>query len=666
VALRCYVAGVIFAGTASVVTALAHTGSHGLVGAYPLGFALLAVLLVCSEARPMTFLRLDDGSDITISWTFAFAIVLVAPAGALVAMWVASCLGDAVRRKPLQRILFNAAQMELSLCAALLVLQAPTGQDLLGHGGPPITCVLLLLGAAACAFLTNIVLTSVVLARHERVGTFALIRDGVVQSLSTDGMLLALAPVFAVAAAHSAVLVPLLAVAVWNVYRAANLALQRQHEATHDALTDLPNRREFFAKSRQALTYSERHGESFAIALLDLDGFKQINDQLGHQVGDLVLQEVANRLQDARRSGDVVGRLGGDEFAILLAHVDDIESAESATKRIFDALAEPLVVGGFPVKVGGSYGIAMYPLHGSDVDVLLVHADEAMYDAKRSEGSVPIRTASKASLGRLALLGDLERAISDHELVVHYQPKVDVTTRRVVGVEALLRWNHPRHGLIMPGEFMPLAEQTDLMTPLTGYVLAEALQQTARWHDEGLPITMAVNSSARNLSDDEFPALVRAALRDSGVAPQWLELEITENALLTHRARAQRVLGAMRDVGVSLAIDDFGTGYSSLRNLRDLPVSRIKIDKSFVVGMHSDRDDALIVASTVELAAQLGLTSIAEGVEDIEVMAQLGAIGCNFAQGYWIARPAPEEQIREWLKASFHGDLPIARPGRAA
>jgi len=253
------------------------------------------------------------------------------------------------------------------------------------------------------------------------------------------------------------------------------------------------------------------------------------------------------------------------------------------------------------------------------------------------------------------LLGDLEHAIAEHQLVLHYQPKVDLATWRVIGVEALIRWQHPRVGLIMPGDFMPLAEQTDLMAPLTAYVLAEALEQCSRWHDEGFPLTVAVNGSARNLSDVEFPELVRTLLRTAGVAAPWLELEITENALLTERGRARGVLEALRDMGVSLAIDDFGTGYSSLRNLRDLPIDRIKIDRSFVTDMTGNDGDALIVASTVDLAAKLGLTSIAEGVEDAGVWRQLGELGCNVAQGYWIARPASGAALSDWLKASFDG-----------
>jgi EAL domain-containing protein (putative c-di-GMP-specific phosphodiesterase class I) len=306
--------------------------------------------------------------------------------------------------------------------------------------------------------------------------------------------------------------------------------------------------------------------------------------------------------------------------------------------------------------MGASVGVAVFPEHGTDVELLLQHADEAMYDAKKSDRSVQSYNAKRTIRhGRLALLTELERAIEERELVVHYQPKVDLRTGNAIGVEALVRWEHPRLGLIMPGEFMPLAEQTELMAPLTERVLEEALTQTARWHRMGFPVSIAVNGSARNLHDTDFPNLVKGLLVANALDPRWLELEITENALLVDRLRAGKVLTALRSYGASVAIDDFGTGYSSLTNLRDLPVDRIKIDRSFVSDMNTQTGDALIVASTVDLAGKLGLTSIAEGVENQAVWAHLARLGCHVAQGYFIARPAPAEQITEWLEISFTG-----------
>ena len=393
--VRGYVGGIIVLGTIALVADGVHTRFHEFWGPRPSGFVILAVLLLLSESRPMTFLHLHEGSDITISWTFAFALVLLSPAGALFAMAGASAFGDIIGRKSPVRLAFNAAQMVLSLFVAICVLALPHGHDLFGRSEPSLPWLIVMLCAAALAFVTNIVLTSVVLALHESVGAFAMIRKGIKSNLSTDGMLLALGPVFAITATRSPYLVPLLVIAVWNVYRAASLALRRQHEATHDALTDLPNRRQFFEHASLAHAHAVRSGHSFAVAVLDLDGFKEINDRLGHQIGDLVLQEVALRLRVARRGTDVAARLGGDEFAILLIDIDGIDGAFAATQRMHDVLSQPCVVGNFPIKIDGSIGVAVYPDHGSNIELLLQHADEAMYDAKVSDHSVRAGTARR-------------------------------------------------------------------------------------------------------------------------------------------------------------------------------------------------------------------------------------------------------------------------------
>jgi diguanylate cyclase (GGDEF)-like protein len=660
--LNAYVGSVIGTSVLVLVTVLLAARDSAFFGPSALGFGILAGLLLLSEARPLSFLRLRDGTDVTISWTFAFALVLYSPAASLLAIAIASAAGDLLRRKPLVRLAFNAGQMVLSLGAGLVVLYSVRGHDLFEASGPTPGWLFVMLGAAGAAFFANVVLTSTVIALHERIPMLPMMQQGLTQNLSTDGMLLALSPVFALTAARTPLLVPLLVIAVWNVYRAANLALHRQHEATHDALTDLPNRRQFFVQVRLAQAQAERSHGSFALALVDLDGFKQVNDRLGHQIGDLVLQEVADRLRRTCRASDVAARLGGDEFAVLLANVDGIEDAITAVERIGMEFEPTFDVAGFPIRMGASLGVAVYPDHGSDVELLLQHADEAMYDAKNSDRTVTSYSKkSTVSHGRLALLGELERAIEERELIVYYQPKVDLETGNAIGVEALVRWQHPKHGLILPGEFMPLAEQTELMAPLTARVLEEALQQTAQWHAMGFPVSVAVNGSARNLSDTDFPDVVRELLVAARIDPKWLELEITENALLTDRARAGKVLRALRAFGASVAIDDFGTGYSSLANLRDLPVDRIKIDRSFVTDMNTASGDALIVASTVDLAGKLGLTSIAEGVEDLEVWKRLAALGCNVAQGYYIARPAPAAEITEWLEISFTGKYPAWR-----
>ena len=309
----------------------------------------------------------------------------------------------------------------------------------------------------------------------------------------------------------------------------------------------------------------------------------------------------------------------------------------------------PLTVAGVPLKVGVSSGLAVYPDDGDDVDRLLQHADEAMYETKIARRPIELRKPPRSGQSRLLMLGELEHAIEHNELVLHYQPKVDLASGEVVGVEALVRWAHPRLGLVLPGEFLALAEQTELMEPLTAHVLGEALRQCAQWYRGGLALTVAVNVCARDLQDPRFPGAVRALVALHGVDPAMLELELTESALLADRARAAGALESLRAIGVTFAIDDFGTGHSSLANLRELPVDRIKIDRSFVSTIAERPADEIIVASTIELTKKLGLTSIAEGVEDARILRRLTEFGCDMAQGYWIARPIPAPQVPGWV-----------------
>jgi len=652
---RIYLTVVAVAGAIALAYAVATAASHDVAGGYATGFALLSVLLVLSEARPMSFLRRQAGTDVTISWTFAFALVLLSPPGGVIAIGVASALGDALRRTAPTRLAFNAAQLILSLSASWLVLAHLNGGVVIVGDGIAIADAFVVVVAAAVAFGVNIMLTGIAIALDQGCNVWPLIRRGAAANLPTDGMLLALAPVFAVTAARTPVLLPLLVVVVWNVYKAAQLALARQHEATHDALTDLANRRKFFDEVHHAHGRAQREHYSFAIAILDLDGFKSINDQLGHRVGDHVLQEVAARLRRACRSVDIAGRLGGDEFALLLGHVEDAASARRAVQRIERELHGPFPVAGVPLKVGGSFGLAVYPDDGENVERLLQHADETMYETKLAGRPIELRKPPRSGQSRLLMLGELERAIEQNELVLHYQPKVDLANGEVVGVEALVRWAHPRLGLVLPGEFLALAEQTELMQPLTTHVLDEALRQCAQWQCYGLALTVAVNVCARDLQDQHFSATVRDLVALHGVDPSMLELELTESALLADRARAAGALESLRASGVTFAIDDFGTGYSSLANLRELPVDRIKIDRSFVSTMSERPADQTIVASTIELTHKLGLTSIAEGVEDARILNQLTEFGCDIAQGYWIARPIPGQQVADWVaqRASF-------------
>jgi diguanylate cyclase (GGDEF)-like protein len=648
---KLYVTAVIMAGFTALVAVLSQAHFTRLAGRHPAAACVFFIGLIVAELKPIKWLRQHEGGEITVSWTFAFALLFVAPAaGALLSIAVASVIGDVVHRKPLVRILFNSAQVTLSLSAGALVMTL-SGQrgGLLPSSGPSLLWLACAAAAGALVFLLNGMLTSVVLALYQNLPVSPTVRAGAKSNLSTDGTLLALAPIFVVIALHSLLLLPLLLATAYAVYKTAYLALARQHEANHDLLTDLPNRRLFYAQVTDMLEPTSRR--RLAVMLLDLDGFKEINDRLGHHIGDLVLQEVANRLEKAKRPGDLVARLGGDEFAILVSDLG-FSDAPTTARNFLQTLEVPCMVDGFPVSVSGSCGIALYPEHGSDVESLMRQADTAMYAAK--SGHLGVMTSSAtgpaAGRGRLTLLGELQKAISAEQLILHYQPKIDLPSGEVVGVEALVRWEHPKLGLLPPDEFIPLAEHTELMAPFTEYVLERALAQCAAWRSDGINLVMAVNGSARNFHDRRFPVTVERLLRDTHVDPSWLELEITENTVMADPERTMWGLSKLRGMGVTLSIDDFGTGYSSLANLRNLPVDRIKIDRSFVRDMVTQRQDALIVRSMIELANNLGLETVAEGIEDEEVRTMLNQLGCQTAQGYLIARPASATDTLAWVQ----------------
>jgi diguanylate cyclase (GGDEF)-like protein len=426
-----------------------------------------------------------------------------------------------------------------------------------------------------------------------------------------------------------------------------------RHKAYHDGLTDLPNRTLFREQVREALSDARSGGLSVAVMLLDLDRFKEINDSLGHQSGDELLEAIAGRLPDLlRRKTDSVARLGGDEFGILARGLDG-RTAVALAERVQEELSRRHVLGDLELEVEASIGIALYPDHGEDVDTLLRHADVAMYRSK--EVHVPSLydpDHDDYSPSRLALIGQLRRAIAKRQLVVHYQPQYELRTGSMVAVEALVRWQHPELGLLPPDQFIPVAERTGLIRPLTLYVLNTALAQCRAWADEGLVLNVAVNVTGRDLLDLRFPEEVPDLLRRWDVPPERLELEITENTVLSDPARARTILSRLYELGVAVAIDDFGTGNSSLGYLTRLPIEVLKVDRSFVTRMGESDDDARIVRSTVDLAHNLGLKVIAEGVETEEVRRLLRELGCDMAQGFHLGRPVPAEAIRGGARAS--------------
>jgi diguanylate cyclase (GGDEF)-like protein len=427
--------------------------------------------------------------------------------------------------------------------------------------------------------------------------------------------------------------------------------LANEHQALHDVLTGLANRALFHDRVQQSVLLAEREGMEGAVMIMDLDRFKEINDTLGHPKGDTVLREVARRLSLALRETDTVARLGGDEFAVLVPHVPDPASVVQVVEKIQEALDRPFVLQGLALDVRASVGISFFPRHGNDVDTLIQRADVAMYLAKTSHSRYEVYAAHRDqhSPGRLALLADLRRALDDGELVLHYQPKIDLKTGTVTTVESLVRWNHPARGMIQPADFLPLAEHTGLIEPLTMYVLDRAMKQCAEWHEAGLDLTVAVNLSPRNMLDLNFPDYISRLIRKWDLPPSCLQLEITESSLLSDPTRVRGVLERLSEMCVDVSIDDFGTGSSSLAHLRDLPVGELKIDRSFVMNMQADESDAVIVRSTVDLGRNLGLKVVAEGVEDESTWRVVSELGCDFAQGFFRSKPMPPDQIPHFL-----------------
>jgi diguanylate cyclase (GGDEF)-like protein len=437
------------------------------------------------------------------------------------------------------------------------------------------------------------------------------------------------------------------------------LAEVRRQSRT-DELTGLPNRRALYADAPGLLT--ARPGVPCAFLLLDADRFKEINDSLGHDVGDRLLVQVSERLRRCLRPGDLIARLGGDEFAILLIGVGRDEAVQTAD-RLRAALREPLTLKGIAVQVGISIGIALFPEQGEDLKTLLRKADTAMYRAKTSRSGHHVYASEDQNPGeeRLRMLQELRAALAEDQLVLYYQPKVDAVKGDVKGVEALVRWNHPRRGLLGPDSFLVLTEEAGLMTDLNNRVLSLALDQAARWEAQGRPLTVAVNLSASTLIDAELPERIAAMLMERGLAESALMVEITEDFMMPDRSRARDILARLQDSGIRIAIDDFGTGYSSLAYLRDLPINELKLDRSFIVPMTHCPRAAALVASTINLAHSLGLTVVAEGVEDGGALDQLARYGCDQAQGFHILRPVPAAGLDRWFTSSrLDSGLPSA------
>ena len=446
-----------------------------------------------------------------------------------------------------------------------------------------------------------------------------------------------------------------LAPAVERELRAASVRRERRrveqrlaYLAYHDALTELPNRTLLHDRLEQAVRVAFREATPLALLLLDLNGFKEINDSLGHQAGDRVLQCVATRIRGALRDADTVARLGGDEFALVLP-MADVNGAVLTAQKVLHAIEQPCVIDRRSLCVRSSLGIACFPDHGMSAEELLQRADIAMYAAKTDGVGVAVYEPGSDAQGhrRLSLIAELRKGLDEAQFFVEYQPMLDLRTRVVVAVEALVRWNHPQQGRVMPADFIDLAEQTGLINPLTTIVLETAIREWTPLQTMP-PTAVAVNLSSRTLQDPRLPQRIAAMLDAYDAPPFSLALEITENILMSDPVRSMECLTRLHEMGVRLVIDDFGTGYSSLSYLRRLPVDELKIDRTFVAGLTSGQDD-VIVRSTIDLGHNLGLTVVAEGVESEEVQDQLQAMGCDIVQGTYVSVPRRAGDMHRWL-----------------
>jgi diguanylate cyclase (GGDEF)-like protein len=612
------------------------------------------LLIVVSELRPLVTAGSPDEHGVSLSTAFVFAVLLRwgLPL-ALLLQTVGTVASDVIRRRPPWRTGFNLAQCAAAWSVAAGLLAGFGHGAGMGHPsditGGSLPAVL---AGGLGYFVVNDLLVAEAMARHEGVGLLAAVRQDIGYRAITEGALLALAPIVVVVAAHGAALIPLLVLPIAAVYATASVSLQKEHQAHHDALTGLPNRKLLLRRAAEAIESAQRTGVPVALFLLDLDRFKEVNDTLGHATGDALLELVARRLHGALRPGDTVARLGGDEFAVLLPAVRDVGAAEEVASRVHRALAGPFRHQGVSFDVEGSLGIALYPDHASDVAELMQRADVAMYLAKEAGTGIEVYCAQRDrhSPSRLGLFGDVRRAISGAELELYYQPKAAMASGEIAGLEALLRWRHPRRGVLGPEEFLPVAESSGLIRQVTQFVIESALDQIVAWRQLGLAVPVAINVSARDLSDGRFADYLATQLEQRAVPVGDVQLEITESALVADPARAGETLQDVASLGVSIALDDFGTGYSSLMHLRSLPVSEIKIDRSFVQRMDVQHGDAAIVRSIVDLGAALGLHVVAEGVETSTAWRQLTEFGCPTAQGWYYARAMPAEETTARLR----------------
>ncbi len=618
------------------------------------GFVVLDIL------QPLVLGRYDaEGLPVAVAFLLALE-VRTGPLFPVVLIAVSTVVADLWRGRAPYRTAFNAGQFVLSWLAAAAVLglfDDAGGHRVLTLQGAHLGGIVL---AGGAYFLVNNLLVSVAISLRgdgSLLRTYASCLRG---EAAVAFALLVSAPLVVAVLQSSPWLVPLLLLPLAAVHVTLRLSRDSERAALYDALTGLPNRTYLRNKIATMIAETGPDETGAALLLLDIDRFKEVNDTLGHDAGDALLVQIAERLVAVMRPDDVIARLGGDEFAVLLPWTTTTAEAADIAARVERALESPFEVGEMLLQAEASVGVALFPQHASDVETLIRCADVAMYQAKAGRLGVQVYhpDADHHSSERLALLGDLRHALDEGALAVHFQPMADAQTAQISGVEALVRWFHPRRGFVAPDEFVPLAEQSGLMRVLTEFVLDASLQQIALWRRAGTSLTVSVNVSARDLCDRGFVPHVRRCLRTYNVPGESLVLEVTERVLADDDVRPVLALEELSALGVRVSLDDFGTGYSSLGRLAKLPVGELKVDRSFVSQLDLS-DEAPIVRSVVDLAHSMGLAVVAEGVETERAWRTLADWGCDVIQGWYLAKAMPAEDMTIWL-ARYEG-RPVLR-----
>jgi diguanylate cyclase (GGDEF)-like protein len=624
-------------------------------------FAGLAVL------GQMLTIKVRGYDEITSSTAFVYAILLLFGTTPAVLAQTSSTLVAGLRdRKPVLQTSFALAQQMISIAIAGVLLSALTDLPR-PAASPPIAAFEVpgIFVAGGAYFFTTSLLAYVGPALFERESLRGVLQRDLTLQVLTAAVFISLAPIIVLASHVDLSLCLLLLLPMIAVYRGGREAVMNEHRATHDLLTGLPNRVLFTDRIDQGVKLAQREGCPCAVLFMDLDHFKEINDTLGHNHGDLVLRTLGPRLREVLRESDTVARLGGDEFGILLPDASPAQASHVAAK-ILEALKQPLRAEGLTLQIGASMGIAAYPTHGDDVKTLLQHADVAMFAAKENRNGYEVYSGDRdtQSAERVMLASDLRNAVDSGTFVLEHQPLVDIQTRSVIGVEALARWIHEERGPVSPAEFIPIAEQIGVIKPLTKRLLGQAIGEWRSWQWDGADLLLAVNISARHLMSRDFVQEIEDLLDEFGMDPANLKLEITETTIMADPYHAEDVVRSMSALGVKVAIDDFGTGYSSLAYLRRLSVDELKIDRTFVSDMCRSDSSAVIVRSIIQLAHNLGLRVVAEGVEDEQTMQALHDLGCDMAQGYFVSRPLAPERVVPWL-AGFSEECLGARTARS-